>query len=247
MKVDPLLLVLLCGHLLGDFILQGDELSDRKARHTGWLIVHVLMVSAATWLLLGNIDAWRVAGIIFAIHLILDFAKIRLENRKPGFHIFALDQALHIAAITILWLYLRNSGQAAVMANQWTELWGLHYTKGLLLLSGLAACVWGAGVALKHQMASFAAELSETAKQGLPKGGKVVGMLERLLVFTFVLGGKPEGAGFIVAAKSVFRIGQLTQKEDRDLAEYILIGTLRSIAYALVIAFSTRWLIANIQ
>ena len=100
---------------------------------------------------------------------------------------------------------------------------------------------------MKYQMVRFAAELAEEVKQGLPRGGKIIGMLERLLAFMFVLAGKPEGVGFVIAAKSVFRIGALTNREDRDHAEYIMIGTLRSFTYALIIAFSTKWLIGHIR
>ena len=58
-------------------------------------------------------------------------------------------------------------------------------------------------------------------------------MLERLFVFIFVITGNWEGIGFLLAAKSVFRFGDLKESKDRKLTEYILIGTLLSFGIAI--------------
>jgi hypothetical protein len=68
----------------------------------------------------------------------------------------------------------------------------------------------------------------------LPNAGKYIGILERLLVFTFVVLGHWEAIGFLVAAKSVFRFGDLKESGNRKLTEYILIGTLLSFGIAVV-------------
>lgn len=277
MQVDTLLLALLCGHFLGDFILQTDGLAERKTKHGGWLLYHVFVVSTITWILLGNLSAWWIAGLLLLLHLSIDYVKLRFSKKKQtgfdsankvshdsiqsdigsdetrqvvpdhDFMRFVGDQILHVLVIVALWFFVSKSGSGASFTNYWTTLLGLSYAKGLLLLTGLAVCVWGIGVVLKFQMAWFAADLADKVKQGLPKGGKTIGMLERLLVFMFVLAGKPEGVGFVIAAKSVFRIGELTNRNDKDHAEYIMIGTLRSFTYALVVAFITKWLIGHIR
>ncbi|MFV0501856.1 MAG: hypothetical protein ACK5MH_09735 [Bacteroidales bacterium] len=41
------------------------------------------------------------------------------------------------------------------------------------------------------------------------------------------------GIGFLLAAKSIFRFGDLKDSKDRKLTEYILIGTLLSFAVAI--------------
>ncbi len=47
--------------------------------------------------------------------------------------------------------------------------------------------------------------------------------------------------GLLVAAKSVFRFGDLTDGTNRKNAEYHLIGTLMSFAYALTVSYGTRF------
>jgi hypothetical protein len=40
--------------------------------------------------------------------------------------------------------------------------------------------------------------------------------------------------GFLITAKSVFRFGNLKESKDRQLTEYILIGTLLSFGIAII-------------
>lgn len=63
--------------------------------------------------------------------------------------------------------------------------------------------------------------------------GATIGVLERLLIVTFVLTGSTAAIGFVVAAKTLARFKQL---DDRDFAEYYLLGTLASVAIALASA-----------
>ena len=70
----------------------------------------------------------------------------------------------------------------------------------------------------------------------LANAGSYIGFLERLFIFVFIVTNHWEGVGFLLAAKSVFRFGDLKEAHDRRLTEYILIGTL--ISFGLAIAIS---------
>ncbi|WP_404450274.1 DUF3307 domain-containing protein [Sutcliffiella horikoshii] len=61
--------------------------------------------------------------------------------------------------------------------------------------------------------------------------GKIIGYLERLLVIALILMGSFSAVGFIVAAKSLTRFKQM---DDRDWAEYFLLGTLTSFLFAII-------------
>ena len=82
-------------------------------------------------------------------------------------------------------------------------------------------------------------------KESLKNAGKYIGILERLFVFIFVISGNWVGIGFLLAAKSVFRFGDLKESNDRKLTEYILIGTLLSIGIAMAIGMGVLKLIEN--
>lgn len=254
MQLDTALLALLCGHFLGDFVLQSDRLAKLKFVRCKSMLYHVLQVSLLTWFLLGNFSAWKIVGILFVLHLLTDYMKNfaipdgqnNHQSIGRSFRWFIGDQVLHVLTIIILWYFACKLNMTAVQENTWEVMLGSRYQKGLILLTGLAIGLSGVGIVVKYQMAKFAPSTKVSDRKGLLKGGKAIGFLERLLVFMFVLAGKPEGVGFVIAAKSVFRIGELTNKAARDHAEYIMIGTLRSFTYALVLAFITKWLIGQV-
>lgn len=70
--------------------------------------------------------------------------------------------------------------------------------------------------------------------------GRAVGSLERALTLTLVLLGEYAAVGWIIAAKSLARFKQL---EDREFAEYFLVGTLASFLLALLAGLGLRLLL----
>ena len=70
--------------------------------------------------------------------------------------------------------------------------------------------------------------------------GRTIGALERAIALTLVLLGQYGALGLIVAAKSVARFKAL---EDREFAEYFLIGTLASLLLALAGGLGLRALL----
>jgi len=60
----------------------------------------------------------------------------------------------------------------------------------------------------------------------------------------FVLSHNPAGVGFLFAAKSIFRFGELKDPAHRMEAEYIIIGTLMSFGYGVLLAYLTRAMLA---
>jgi hypothetical protein len=74
--------------------------------------------------------------------------------------------------------------------------------------------------------------------QSLPNAGQWIGYIERILILTFVLIGSFEGVGFLLAAKSVFRFGELSKAKEIRTTEYVLIGTLASFAIAVLIGIA---------
>jgi hypothetical protein len=72
--------------------------------------------------------------------------------------------------------------------------------------------------------------------------GRLIGMIERIMLLTLVAAGSYEAMGFITAAKGLIRSKEL---EDRAFAEYFLIGTLTSVAMTLPLGLLLRWAIRH--
>jgi hypothetical protein len=90
-------------------------------------------------------------------------------------------------------------------------------------------------------------EMKRTSSQGLDKAGLWIGYLERTLILTFVLLNQFEAIGFLIAAKSIFRFGEIKSPQSRREAEYILIGTMISFVMAIMLGLCTTWITATIS
>lgn len=76
-----------------------------------------------------------------------------------------------------------------------------------------------------------------TALSGEPARGRAIGYLERLIVYALTVSGNLAALGLVLVAKGIARFRQL---DDRDFAEYVLIGTLMSISAAMLVGFAVR-------
>ena len=78
--------------------------------------------------------------------------------------------------------------------------------------------------------------LDEKNDGELPNAGKLIGIVERLLSFAFILLGQYEAVGFIMAAKSLLRFAE----GDKAKSEYVLIGTLLSFSIAIFVGIAIK-------
>jgi hypothetical protein len=82
-----------------------------------------------------------------------------------------------------------------------------------------------------------ATEVSRSTVPPPSQVGATIGILERLLIVTFMLAGADAAIGFVIAAKTIARFRLL---DDRDFAEYYLLGTLGSVSVAILTGLAAR-------
>ncbi len=78
-------------------------------------------------------------------------------------------------------------------------------------------------------------EMTEEQKAslaGIKGGGKIIGIVERVLTITFIYLNTPTAIAIVLAAKSIIRF---ESAKERAFAEYYLVGTLTSITSALLV------------
>ena len=99
------------------------------------------------------------------------------------------------------------------------------------------------------RMVLTAAGADIAASEQRLRGGRVIGILERWLIFGFVVAGHPTAAAFIVSAKSILRFPELSERArhgadgENDLdtvTEYLLLGSLVSWTIAVLPAVLFR-------
>lgn len=226
---------LLLGHMLGDFTFQTDWMVREKRRPRA-LLAHVAVVAGLTWAALGFAPAWTLIGWIAVSHAAVDAAKAFWGD--GGFRPFILDQAAHLAAIAL--------GAAVVPGAYAAGLWAgpalalvpeiARLPQALTVGAGLIAAVWAGGYAVSTLMTGVAPPPN---LDSLPRGGRLIGRLERLLILMLVLAGQPDGIGLLIAAKSILRFNELSGAADRHVSEYVIIGTLASFAWAIAAGYAT--------
>lgn len=73
--------------------------------------------------------------------------------------------------------------------------------------------------------------------------GRLIGALERVLLWGVVIAGSYEALGFIIAAKGLIRSREL--ETNRDMTEYFLIGSLTSVLVALATGSLSKLVLAT--
>ncbi len=225
-------IALALAHVLADFVLQSDAMVRAKARLAG-LLPHIAIFAALSWAALGFAPRPELIGLIAAAHLVIDWLKARYGG--PGLAPFALDQAAHAVTIALA---------AALWPLAWTSgLWGLPAVAGriawlpaaMAVAAGAITAVWAGGFAVRALMTG----LTQPNLASLPKGGRLIGRLERAMILMLVVAGQTGAIGFLIAAKSLLRFNELARDQDRLTSEYVIIGTLASFAWGLAAAFVT--------
>lgn len=222
---------LLLAHLVGDFFLQSTKAVNAKEYRkifSAYLYIHCLIHMALVSFIVWNIHFWPYALMIGFSHFAIDLAKLYLQGKKWKVESFLIDQFLHIAVLMVVaFVYTNTAFSFAFLSNsQW-----------LLLITCILFLTSPCSIFIKIAISKWSPQsLEETKVNGsLQNAGKWIGNIERLLIFLFVIIGKFEAIGFLLAAKSIFRFGDLKQGEDRRLTEYVLIGTLLSFGIAIMV------------
>lgn len=220
---------LILAHLLGDFILQPNswvaDKEDRKLK-SQYLYFHVLIHTILSFIFLWDTELWWIAVPVGISHFIIDACKLSFQTVKTKKRWFFADQLLHVLVITGISFYFQE--------------FNFDFLQNQIFLKTAMAALFlttPASIFIKILLSSWTPapeNQSNLQTESLTSAGKYIGILERLLVFTFIVVNHWEGVGFMVAAKSVFRFSDLAQAKQRKLTEYVLIGTLLSFGIAVL-------------
>ena len=218
-------------HILGDFVLQPQtwvKAKEDKKIKAPQLYYHIGIHALLLLLILQfNLkDYWLgVLTIIFS-HYSIDLLKIYFQKKNTKRTWFIIDQFLHISILIMVANFYHSFA---------IPIYTIFNSQNVLFVISLLGITHISSVIIKLIITQWNPENKEDNDDSLAKAGRYIGILERLFVFIFVITNHWEAIGFLLAAKSVFRFGDLTSSKDRKLTEYILIGTLLSFGFAIVI------------
>jgi hypothetical protein len=235
-----LFIKLLLAHLLGDFIWQPNSwVTDKetKKHKSIYLYFHILLHGILAAILVWEVQFIPYAVLIAVTHGIIDLIKLNFQKNTTKRTWFIVDQILHLLVLTgIVFLYENKTIYMFWIDNRfWILITGfLFITKPISILIKTIISIWNPE------------NSNNESDNSLANAGNYIGILERLFVLCFILTGHFEAIGFLLAAKSIFRFGDLKEAKDRKLTEYVLIGTLISFGSAIVTGLVVQGLLLQL-
>ena len=223
-----LLIKLLLAHFIGDFFLQPEKWvleKETKKLKSPKLYLHIIIHFILLCIILLDTSLWEIILIITISHFIIDALKLMLQKEETKRLLFFIDQAFHVIVILATYfIFTKTDINLNIIFSE----------ENLLLISCFAFLTQPTSIIMKTIFSKWdIAKLTE-GTESLKDAGKYIGILERLLVFIFIVANHWEAVGFLITAKSVFRFGDLKESKHRKLTEYILIGTLISFGIAIL-------------
>lgn len=219
-----LLILQLIAHVLSDYFFQDDE-SAKEKNDNGFksktILKHILITFLCSYIISFDVNfIFCSIGISF-FHYLIDGFKKSLNTNKFAFFI---DQFAHFLTIILfVWLF-----EKYFISNKIVSF--LPNSKWLFALLSYLICFKPVNIIIREIL--IVAKIADIPFEGgeLENAGKLIGILERILVLTFVIVGKIEVIGFLIAAKTILRY----KDTDTTKSEYVLIGTMISFGIAML-------------
>lgn len=247
---------LLVAHLLSDFYFQSDSWIRNKSFLNRSTYYHFLIVFFSSALISFDKNFLPYAFLLAVIRVLIDFAKKVVEEHLWQ---FALDQLMHVVSIvTVVLLFLEENG-----CKQFGSGFVPIHCRLIIasFVCAFLACMTPANYIVRAILEYYSLYNGECNKSDskLASGertkystlsislkhssGALIGSLERILVFLFIIVGSYQSAGFIVAAKSLLRF----RDNEGERTALVVAGTLLSVIIAVGCAMVFKFVVLNPQ
>lgn len=237
-------ILLLLGHILADFYTQTAKVAEKKKKKIKWVFFHgmlyfltIVVVSVPVI----SIDILILDTAASILHLLIDIAKFLFlkSKKKENSTVFVVDQILHLVCLFALsYIWTKNN----IPIKEVTVVSEFFCTTDI---SERSACNWILGLLIVYKPANILIQnLIGPYKPQLEKGeikpkdnnvGRVIGTVERVVMFILIYMNQYSAIGLVLTAKSIARYERISK--DEKFAEYYLLGTL--ISSGIVIACAT--------
>ncbi|MEO8406372.1 MAG: DUF3307 domain-containing protein [Chitinophagaceae bacterium] len=229
------LIKLILSHLLTDFMLQSKKwIADRRTKHfrSLYLYVHTFITAVSAWIFMGW-QYWYFAIIIFVTHTLIDGWK---SYRPQRIIYFFIDQFLHLLVILGCWYF------AFYTTDDLQQLWKDVASNNHFWIIVTAYIFLGvpAGIMIGQMTRQWSDQIPGGA--GLANAGKWIGILERVIILTFLLQNQYAAIGLLITAKGLLRFSEKDRQEEKT--EYVLIGSLISVSFSVITGIIVNYMLS---
>ncbi len=259
--INNLFFNLIVAHVLGDFYLQWGSSCKNKILYSVkgkdlWL--HSLVIGILSWIAIWDFRGWWLAACIMVLHFLIDWSKSYIQirwnifkvensehmklldgtNKRHDLWVFLIDQIIHISFIVVfasIWLIANNDWQQFA----WFQDFSISHPLRMNTIVAMMLALKPANILILHILGACKVSItpSKDDDHGNFHSGELIGWLERGLMLLFVIMSQYEAIGFLIAAKSILRFNEASSGSEKS--EYVLTGTLLSLATALTLGILT--------
>ncbi len=233
-----LIIILVLLHIIGDFYFQSQKLADLKNNKYKYVVFHSLIYSSSFLFIFlfyeFSISLFITVLILSFSHYIIDSIKyVFLKNFKSNNSFFIIDQLLHIFCLLLVVLFYYRTDYLIVIQR-----FNLNQIqKYLQFIVSILLIFKPANILIKNVLNknNINSEIELSNENSPLRLGRMIGNFERLLILLLLCVNQYVVIGYIFTAKSIARWKKLT--EDKNFAEYYLVGTLLSVIISIVVYF----------
>ncbi|MBL4630646.1 MAG: DUF3307 domain-containing protein [Paraglaciecola sp.] len=239
------LAALMLVHILSDFYFQPSTwVEERNLKHvkSRTLYFHVTVHGALSFCVFsflsnyGWFNSLVYSCVIILTHFFIDL--IKSHARKNTLN-FVLDQFVHIIILILLWGVASGKLSEIIVMYQ-----GVTY-KHLTLIIAYLIILKPTSVVITKLLSPWTKDLKGD-EDSLDAAGMMIGYLERLLILTFIVLNQFPAIGFLLATKSVFRFGDLSNAQGKKLTEYVMLGTLTSFTITILVGLIVTSIVSTL-
>ncbi len=229
-----LLALFLLAHILGDFYWQSAALAKNKESKFSALLWHGLLYYAAAILCLipfYSPTLFIVISLLAALHLTVDIIKqLFTKKSRNKTALYITDQLLHLSFIFVATVFLSSQGYDHRLLTPVDHVFSFEdvsrfYTYLCLML----LIIKPANITIKQLLWEY--RPLDSDNPGIKNAGAFIGILERIIILLFLYMHQYSAIGLVLTAKSVARYNRIA--EDKQFAEYYLLGTLLSTLFVI--------------
>lgn len=246
-----LFLLLLLGHIIGDFYVQTQNIALKKEKDVKWLGIHCVGYAITMCVVCLPIFSVKVIYGVVAIalsHFVVDLCKFlyigRLQ-RKDNYtmhvdrKVFFIDQLIHIAFLFGV-VYIMIQQNVAIKECQSVRIFfkttGIYEWKAISWCVALLAIHKPANIVIQKLLTIYKPTVQEEEKSKDKNVGRFIGTVERFIMLLFLAIGQYSAMGLVLTAKSIARYDRISK--EKDFAEYYLLGTLISTTIVIIVSFA---------
>ncbi len=238
-----LFLLLVTGHILGDFYTQTKQTSEKKDQNWGWVSIHGLVYFFTAAIISIPFISREIFIIILlssASHFIIDSAKY-LYNKQIGYgrkrtgNIFIIDQLLHLICLIVL-SYLGTKAHFPLkklpIISDFIATTNISLTKTSTWVLALLILHRPSNIFIQKLIGGYKPQAKNDLFQTDNNIGRIIGTSERIVMLMLISLRQYSAIGLILTAKSIARYDRIAK--DEKFAEYYLLGTLISTGIVIV-------------